>query len=297
MKIVYLILAHRYPDQLIRLVNKLNTEDTHFLIHLDKKVGRYEYHYIHNALASNGNVDFLKRHTCNWAGFGIMKATYEGIKFCVENNIACDYLCLMSGQDYPIKSNGFIFDYLKAHEGKSFINFNSLPNPIWTNHNGGLERLTNWYIITDKQRYGFPNNLFSSRPRLSKLFKNTIGKVIPKRKFPSGFKPYGGAQFWTLHSKHVRYVYDIIQSHPDFFNFFKYVMVSDEFLFQTIMGNYPQQAELINTTLHFLEWDRPGAVLNYKDRENLRTTEHLFARKFDCNVDAEIIDYLDSHLL
>ncbi|WP_143960710.1 beta-1,6-N-acetylglucosaminyltransferase [Litoribacter populi] len=297
MRIVYLILAHRYPEQLIKLVDRLNMDHTHFLIHWDKKVGNNDFSFLESTFLKYGNVEFIKRYTCHWAGFGIVEASYEGLKLVVEKNIPCDYLCLMSGQDYPIKSNEYILNFFERHNGKSFINYNLLPHPTWRDHNGGYDRLTNWYFVTKSQQYGFPNKLFRSRPRLSHLIKNTIGKLFPNRKFPSGFIPYGGAQFWALNIKHVKYIYEAIYGNPDFYKFFRYVMVADEFMFQTIMGNYPNQEELVNTTLHFLEWDRVGAILNYGDKENILNTDHLFARKFDFNVDPSIMEYLDNQVL
>ena len=37
MKIAYIITAYKLPDLLVRLVQRLNTEETSFFIHVDKK--------------------------------------------------------------------------------------------------------------------------------------------------------------------------------------------------------------------------------------------------------------------
>ena len=50
------------------------------------------------------NIYFLKRHTCYWGDFNIVKATCEGIKEIVKSGINFDYAILLSGQDYLIKS-------------------------------------------------------------------------------------------------------------------------------------------------------------------------------------------------
>lgn len=298
MKITYLILAHRYPEQLYRLVDRLNDQGVNFLIHIDKKVDDKTYSQIENRLESLGNVFFIERYKCYWAGFGIAQATYQGLKESLERNIQFDYLCLMSGQDYPIKTNAYIQSYFKANNGKSFINTRPFPNPIWTQHNGGYDRIHNWYFIDAKNQYGFPHKLFSSRPTISKIISNTLGKVIPKRKFPAKYKPYGGAQFWALHKNHVDYVVNNVKANPDFFNYFKHVMVPDEILFQTIMGNHPRiKEEAVNDTLHFLEWNRRGATLIMEDKDNISNTYHLFARKFDANIDADIIEWIDTNIL
>ncbi len=123
-------------------------------------------------------------------------------------------------------------------------------------------------------------------------------RIIPKRNFPTGFYPYGGAQFWALYKTHVNYVIKTIEENPLFFKFFKHVMVPDEILFQTVMGNYENSdTEIINDTLHFVEWYRKGAVLNFDDRQNILNTYHLFARKFDENIDKNILDWIDSFIL
>lgn len=75
-------------------------------------------------------------------------------------------------------------------------------------------------------------------------------------------------------------------------------MVPDEILFQTIMGNYGcANSELIRDTLHFVEWNRPGATLTLEDRMNIFLTHHLFARKFDNSLDSRIADWIDRHIL
>jgi len=298
MRVTYLILAHRYPEQLYRLVDRLNFQGVNFLIHIDKKVDDPTYSQIVKELMPLGNVHFIKRFTCYWAGFGIAQATYQGLLEALERNIPFDYLCLMSGQDYPIKTNEYIQSYFADNKGKSFINTIPFPNPIWTKHNGGYDRIQNWYYVNSENQYGFPHKLFSSRPTLTRFISKTIGKIIPKRNFPSKYKPFGGAQFWALHYNHVKYVVDNIKSNPQYFNFFKRVVVSDEILFQTLMGNHPHRKdEVIDHTLHFLEWDRKGATLNMEDKENIADTFHLFARKFDYNVDAGIMDWIDSNIL
>ncbi|KEO72598.1 beta-1,6-N-acetylglucosaminyltransferase [Anditalea andensis] len=298
MNITYLILAHRYPEQLFRLVERLNDEGVNFLIHIDKKVKDPEYQYVLNKLAPLKNVTFIKRYTCYWGGYGIVQATFQGIREALEGNIPFDYLCLMSGQDYPIKTNHYIREYFKKHKGKSFINTRSFPVSLWHYHNGGYDRIQNWYFINARNQYGFPNKLFNKLPRLSKFISRTIGRCVPERKWPSRYKPFGGAQFWALDKKHVSYIGDHIHQNPAYFKFFKHVLVPDEILFQTIMGNYSHsKEEIINDTLHFLEWRRPGAVLTRVDQDNIIQTSHLFARKFDENVDPTVLDWIDREIL
>jgi hypothetical protein len=298
MMITYLILAHRYPEQLFRLVDRLDAVGVHFLIHIDKKVDDGIYSFITDRLEPRGNVHFIKRWKCNWAGFGIAQATWQGLKELKERGIPYDYVCLMSGQDYPIKPNDYIMSFFKKHEGKSFIHHEKFPQPTWIYENGGYDRIENWYVVTASNQYGFPKRMFKQNRYLNKLFSATFGLIIPKRRFPANFDPYGGAQFWALHKDHVSYVLKTIDDNPSFFRFFKNVRVPDEILFQTIMGNHKNAGkEIINDTLHFLEWNRHGATLTIEDKENILASHYLFARKFDDTVDKQITNWIDTTIL
>jgi len=62
LRIAYIILAHKLPGQLVRLVRKLNTKDTHFFIHVDKKTGDETYKGMTEPLREYENVFFLERH-------------------------------------------------------------------------------------------------------------------------------------------------------------------------------------------------------------------------------------------
>jgi hypothetical protein len=298
MNITYLILAHRYPDQLYRLVDRLDAENVIFLIHIDKKVADENYSAITARLDIRPNVHFIKRFVCHWAGYGIVQASFQGLKELKERQIPYDYVCLMSGQDYPIKKNEYITSFFEKHEGKSFVNFHRFPQPHWVYENGGYDRIRNWYLVTASGQYGFPNKTFTNNRYLNRAIRSTFGKILPERRFPAGFEPYGGAQFWALHRNHVEYVIKTIEENPAFFRFFKHVRVPDEIMFQTLMGNYEHsEKEVVNDTLHFLEWYRSGATLIMDDRENLLNSHYLFARKFDDNVDREITRWIDKTIL
>lgn len=297
MRVAYLILAHRYPEQLVRLVRRLDSDSSTFLIHLDKKADESRYSWLVRQLGSKPNVHFLKRHTCYWAGFGIVRATIEGVKRVIEKQIPFDYLALLSGQDYPIKTNEHIRDFLERHRGTSFIHHHPFPQPLWERHNWGWDRIRFWHVRTKKHHWVFPHKQTFGSPLLN-LIGDSIATLFPvRRKFPQGFHPFGGAQFWCLHRNHVQQVYQLIQENPRFVRFFRFVDVPDEIFFQTIVANLVEASELHNDTLTFLEWNRPGATLYRSDFEKLRSTYHLFARKFDSTVDAEILDRIDLELL
>src|SRR5512133_3964658 len=115
--IAYIISAYKNPEQLIRLILRLCTEQTTFLVHVDKKADREVYNKIVEGTKHLPNVHFLKRYDCYWGEFGHVQASLEGIRELRKQKISFDYVFLLTGQDYPIKTNAQIQDFLQYHKG------------------------------------------------------------------------------------------------------------------------------------------------------------------------------------
>jgi len=98
MKIAYIILAHKYPEQLVRLVSRLQTENTCFFIHIDGKTDQETSSQMVNQLQHIPSVYFVKRYKCFWGDFNIIKATLEAIATLLKSKIEFDYAILLSGQ-------------------------------------------------------------------------------------------------------------------------------------------------------------------------------------------------------
>lgn len=91
-------------------------------------------------------------------------------------------------------------------------------------------------------------------------------------------------------------IYWIIRKkNPNFLKRFNYTWGSDEFYFQSILLNSKFKDNCVNDCLRYIIWDG-GAPFNLKmkDYENIKNNinNNLFARKFDENIDNDIIDKL-----
>ncbi|MCC5624634.1 hypothetical protein [Nostoc sp. CHAB 5715] len=69
MRIAYIILAHKYPEQLKRLVSQLNRDDVCFFIHIYKKADSQIYAQIFTQFDEFTNVFFIKRYNSGWGSF------------------------------------------------------------------------------------------------------------------------------------------------------------------------------------------------------------------------------------
>lgn len=289
-KIAYLVLAHKLPDQLIRLIKTLNTVDTSFFIHIDKNSRDETHGKMLNAFGSHANVQFIKRHYCKWGDSSLVKATLAGLKHIVNSRIPFDYVLLLSGQDYPIKSNQDIQLFLQENHGFSFLQYITSPH----NRAGRIEY---WHIRIGRRHYIIPaKNMFGAR-MLNKLWNPIAAKIKRRRKLPGNLKPYFGSQFWCLSKEFVDYLLNYLAEHPAYEKFMKFSYVPDEFFFQSIFLNSNLRQRIVNNDLRYKDFsdhNKHPKVLGKQDFNILMQSEFLFARKFDITHDCEILDMIDA---
>ena len=119
MKIFYLIQAHKNPSQVKRLIEVLSVQNAYFVIHIDLKSEIKQF----TDVIKLKNVIFVKnRIDCIWGDYSqvlaslIMMREIDNLE--PEPN---DRVVLLSGQDYPIKSNQFIIQFFNEHKDTCFI--------------------------------------------------------------------------------------------------------------------------------------------------------------------------------
>ncbi len=299
MKIAYLILAHDYPEQLVRLISKLNTNDASFFIHIDKKADSKIYHQVFTQFNKYPNVFFLKRYNSGWGSFNAVRATLEGIKIIVETDTYFDFVIHLSGQDYLIKSNAQICQFLQDNKGKEFIEYFPLPCSKW--RDGGLRRIEYWHIRWKDDYFCIPEKREFQSTIASLLYSLLILVLPKKRNFPQQFALYGGSAFWCLTGECIKYINDFVKQNPKFINRFNYTLLADELFYQILILNSPFKDKLVNDNMRYIDWDNINAyhprILEKNDFEKIRQSEKLFARKFDMSKDSDILDMIDKMIL
>lgn len=277
MKLAHLILAHANPDQLDRLISKLAHSDSHFYIHLDKKADIQQF----QKLANKGNVFFVSnRIKVFWGGYSIVQATVNSFEEILNSGIAYTHINLLSGQDYPIKSLEHIHSFLAANMGKIFMHSLSIQDE-WQE---AIPRITNYHLAN----YRLPKGTYR--------MEQVVNAILPKRKLPEGIVAMGRSQWFTASRESIVYIVDYIKREQWISRFFKHSWASDEIIFQTILHNSPFRDKMVNDNLLYLDWSAGAAspkVLTMEDADQLKSTDKLFARKFNPAVDSRILDYID----
>jgi len=287
MKIAYIIHSYKLPDQLARLVNSLATTDAYFFIHVDKKIKISPFKKaLENTEAKN--IIWVEREYSNWGTIACVKAVLNALLVALNHKEHLEYFYCLSGQDYPIQSKIFIEQFFEKNKNTDFVKYFPLPYSGWKG--GGIHRYNRFHFIISKNRY-------------IRRLVNIVNFFLPRRKMPYDLKPFGGEFYLGLSRKSAEYIKNFMQTHSLYLPFFKYSYIPEEIFFQTILLNGPEEIinDINNETLTYIDWQKQKvslpAVLTSEDFENSKKSDMLFARKFDENINNEILNLIDSKLL
>jgi Core-2/I-Branching enzyme len=304
MKIAYLILAHHQPKQLYRLVNALNSEHVSLFVYIDLKadISQYDCRNLGN------NIFFIKnRVSVNRFGFSQPRAMIDLIRTAAVSN-EYDYFIFLSGNDYPIKDNNYIYNYFNSNYPTNFINFYPLVESA--DYVNNIKKFRYVDLVIDSP-------IYLNLPL--RLFQFMINKLLPNRSFIEGMIPYRGSTSWCLNRQTINYIVEYLDSPKSkkYVKYFKSVWGSDEIFFQTLVLNstYAKQCRYYERDikeskiflknenkayLHYIDWNRDRedpAILDMRDYESLKNSELLFARKFFEHKSDELLDIIDKNLL
>jgi len=277
MKLAHLILAHKDPAMLERLVKRLQHKDADIFIQLDTKTDITPFKYIEaipntRFIVKRGDIGY-----CNYSTIAVTLMAMEEI-LSLKNDYS--HINLISGQDYPLKPIETIQQYFFANAGKSFMHTAAIGEGEWPD---GEHRF---------KKYNLGDWKIPGKYTLQKL----ANSFLPDRKLPKGLKPYGRSQWMTITPAAAQYTIDYIKSHPNVERYFKYIFAVDEVFFQTILVNSPLKDQLENFNLRYIVLDPGKRPINFTmaDAEALTHTDAFFARKFERPVSLEVLDYLDT---
>jgi hypothetical protein len=278
MRIACIIMAHKEPQQIERLINKFNSLPFDFYLHIDKKIRQDPFEY----LARIPNVYFVKnRIRVRWASYSFLIAVQQAIFQISQSGITYDFISIMSGQDYPITPVSEIYHSLEKNIGRNFICYED--DGEWWRH-----------AISRINQYHFTNFGFRGRYRIQ-FFLNAL---LPARKFPLPYKLYGGprAMCMTLTAECAAYIACFMESNKKLKRFIRFTWGPDEFVIPTLVMNSRFNQTVINDNFYYIDWSKGGPnpkTLTVDDYQQMMQSGKMLARKFDIRKDRAILDMLD----
>lgn len=201
-----------------------------------------------------------------------------------------DYYHLISGMDFPLKSQDEIHNFFELNSEKEFIHFGS-------NSDARLRCQFYWLF---QERIGNVVGASILRKICNKLRNISIG--IQKILNINRIKKYGEYENISIGSTWFSITDDlasfVLSQKSRIQKCYKNTFCCDEVFLQTIVINssfynqlYSKKVDDYHANMRYIDWVRGKPyVWRSMDYDELINSEYLFARKFDERVDSEIID-------
>jgi hypothetical protein len=289
-KVGFLLVTHNKPHQFVRLVDTLNR--------------MFDYPPIachHNFSISSlpleqlpPNIKFVHPHVkTRWGKFSTIEAELKALELMYESPDSPDWFILLSGSDYPIKSADTIlhaltsspYDVCMHHE---LVDYKALESN-WQKL--GYQRyciVRGWVPSLDENLK--PKKHFITlieHPSLTKFF-------IP---FSEDFPCFVGDHFFCANRDAAKYLLDFHRSNPKLATYYqKSTIFPTESYYQTIFCNSPH-LKVENNNWRYIDWSTKDAhpkILLLEDLPQIQASTAHFARKFDIDEDAKVLDELDA---
>ncbi|MEW6559306.1 MAG: beta-1,6-N-acetylglucosaminyltransferase [Pseudomonadota bacterium] len=242
MDIAYLILAHDQPTHLRALIECLSTRDSHFYVHIDRKSRLEDFD-----LPRSPRVHVLQeRVRVFWGDYSQVEAIVTLMRAALaQPGQRHPRFVLLSGADYPVRSNAFIHHFFEKHEDLEFINLERMPTADGCKT---LTRLTSYQPLKTSSRV--LNRLKRGAQR--------VGLLPRERDFDPALgdmQPYGGHTWWALTRAAVEHVLVAMEANPVYVDFCRHTFCPDEHCFHTLLGNSPF-ADKVRCCPTYADWSR-----------------------------------------
>lgn len=313
MKKAALILAHNNFKQLDRLLGSLKSEDFDVFVHIDKKAKDFNV----NSFFNRRGVTFIKnRKSVSLDTWTLFQATMNLVNEALRKGTKYSYYMLLSASDYPIKPITYISEFLDNNYPQSFIDVTPInrSNWVWKKFNHfrwiHINNLINSYV-----KSAIAKKVLKIPIRLSERIMDVLGNVPYKK---TKYSLYGGSAWRVISDVAMKYIADEYNRNRKDIRNLSHSITPEETFFQTMIMNSPYGKDLLVNpidqreqnclTYAYFTDDYSGNgkkpfnghpyIFTIDDFQMLKNMDdRMFARKFDQNVDSEILDKIDSELL
>ncbi|MBN3519097.1 hypothetical protein JYB62_03700 [Algoriphagus lutimaris] len=274
-RIAYFILVHRYPEQFKRLFKTIYHPENHYLIHVDQKSVSGVIQEINKFLLGYPNAYTLTSERVSWGGYSMVQSELKAMVYLLSHSLKWDFFINLSGQDFPLKSQESIIDFLAENPGKNYL---KIANQSQERPNT-MKRIDHYFTET--------NSGFSG--------------TEAKRAFMKNVTSYIGGRWMIL----TRSCCEFICNSPEikkFEDFYQNTLNAEESFFQTVLMNTSFSEEITNDDKRAVIWIPDGGMnlrpktLTINDLLFLQEGDNLFARKFDMQIDEAVLEVLEMNL-
>jgi Core-2/I-Branching enzyme len=280
----YVIICHKNSKQVNLLIEMLNDGCVDFFVHVDIKSS------IQSDIVKLDNVNFIKNPIkVTWGHYSQIECILRCFSSIKEHGYY-NYVNIISGQDIPLVSNNTIIKFFKESKDKEFVGYIDMTNK---KENKDLyARLCIYYpdfLMSNKRYLSFITGMYGKFIMPVPFLQRSL-KALPN-------KLYKGSNWLSITGNCMKYILDYTENTPKYVDFFKHTFCADEIFFQTIILNSKFRENVINDNKRYVDWTTgPGypRTLTIKDFDRIhkKKEEQLWGRKFNLDVDNEIVEVI-----
>lgn len=300
MKHAFLVIAHNNWDYLKQVIETLDSDLCDFYIHVNTKVS-FPSNIDFSESVRKSKVYFTPRIPIIWGEYGICEASIIALKEAYQNGGGYDYYHLLTGSDIPLYSMRKLDSFFEANvfnnpSGKMKTNYLSAGKP--NAKMASRVKYYNSFIGHWRDSNKCTRKIATASNTLLCYIQRFMGIDRFKR---AGVELYCGSSWWSITHDFAEYY--LSKSEWAEKQFGRATFAADEFVPHTVLMNSKFRDSCydppngIHKNLRLLDFDGGNGygspkVWTMDDKEILVSSKDLFARKFEKNIDNEIIEFI-----
>jgi hypothetical protein len=292
MKLAYLVVSHRNPGQVLRLVGALSESPSAIVaVRHDQRRSRLDG----GAVESAGGRLLEDELEVEWGGWSHLRMLLGALERVAAEHDP-DWVLVLSRQDYPLGPLALVEERLAATSENAFL---GLARPLDTDRRPPPPR-DEFFL-----RYAYFHLRTPGRPpylprRLRPLAYTRerpprLGIRRPRLPFGEGLRCWVSSDWPTLDRAALEAVLRALRDRRDLVRHYRRTVSPAESFFATVLMNHPD-IDVSHDDRRFVRF-APGApnpdVLSTADFDELKASGADFARKFDADADGRVLDLLD----
>jgi hypothetical protein len=269
-KLAYVITAHKNPRQLRRLLHAIYVPGNTYVLHVDRNALSTVHAAAGDFAKTHPNCKVIVPESIIWGSWRLANAQIRAVREALRISSEWSYCLNLTAQDYPLRTHEQISEVLEQFPGKNYLETLRFAEAS----EGPRKRL---------EHYWFP-----WRGRMTKSWR---------RGRQPDFEVYWGSNYFALTREACVVLSDSVIA-KRMTKTFRFSLCADELIFQNILMHSPLKETIVSKTFRKLVWAGGShpKTFTIADKDELLSSDAFFARKFDDEVAAAILDVLDERL-
>lgn len=311
MTIAFVLQTHTGLEQIARLCEALNRglDDKIIVISHNGPLDECGW------LESRPGVDRVLPAPGGRAQFSLLDGLFSALRWLESQAQPYEWICVLSGQDYPIRPLNEFEDRLKSSPFDGIFHYFDAENPpelpphlvAWTRQETETRylfhavQLKRNLGILDRALWKLPRHCFdlTGNYRLHTGFGLNFCRRAAPSPFGPDFKLYGSSNWLTVRRRCVQILLRFVDERPDLTDHFRRTISPEEAFPATVLAN-DCTVKLSDEELRYYDFsktqdNRPATITRDMLRQVYESGKY-FARKFDMYAHPGIIDEVDRHI-